>query len=345
MLRHLASVKVIDNIEPIEGADRIEVATIGGWKVVVGKGEFEAGDKCVYFEIDSCLPTEDARFAFLASRGEKSWLYVPEEGDAAPVEVKGHVLRTAKLRGQVSQGLVMQLEALGLDPDLAVGADVTDELGILKYDPYCPGNTGRVGSYPAAFALKSDAERVQNLGGCWDEIRSHTWYPTTKVDGYSFSILKDYEDNLRCATRNQEVAWDEMAPEIAVARKWKLVDALVPGMLVQFEFAGPKVQGNRLGLPENRPFVFCVWKDRAQLPRNAWPASCLAAAVPVLDLDLPENIEECVGQADGLRGSVAEGKLDEGVVWHTIGGEGLECLDGRDCFKAISNKYLLKAKE
>ena len=65
----------------------------------------------------------------------------------------------------------------------------------------------------------------------------------------------------------------------------------------------------------------------------------------MLDLDLPENIEECVGQADGLRGSVAEGKLDEGVVWHTIGGEGLECLDGRDCFKAISNKYLLKAKE
>lgn len=345
MIRHLASVKAIDKVDPIEGADRIEVATIGGWKVVVGKGEFAPGDKCVYFEIDSCLPTTDARFAFLAPRGEKSWLYVPEDGDTAPIEVKGHVLRTAKLRGQVSQGLAMRLEALDLDPDLAVGIDVTEDLGVLKYDPYCPGNTGRVGSYPAAFALKSDAERVQNLGDCWDEIRSHVWYPTAKVDGYSYSLLKDHEGNLRCATRNQEVAWDETAPEIAVARKWRLIDALEPGMLIQFEFAGPKVQKNRLGLAENRPYVFCVWKNRTQLPRSMWPTACLDAAVPVLDLDLPGTIEDCVAQADGLRGSVVKDKLDEGVVWHTAGGEGLDCLDGRDCFKAISNKYLLKAKE
>ena len=161
MIRHLASVKTIDRIEPIEGADRIEVAVIGGWKVVVAKGEFEAGDKCVYFELDCSLPTDDPRFAFLADRGVKKWLYVPEgHEDVAPIQITGHVLKTAKLRGQVSQGLVMSLGTLGLPENLDVGTDVTEELGVMKYEPYCPGNTPRVGSYPEKYAIKSDCERV-----------------------------------------------------------------------------------------------------------------------------------------------------------------------------------------
>ena len=347
MIRHLASVKKIDSIEPIEGADRIEVATIGGWKVVVGKGEFEPGDKCVYFEIDSSIPTTDPRFEFLAARGVKKWLYVPEgHEDVAPVQVEGHVLRTAKLRGQVSQGLAMPLCKLGLDEELPVGTDVTEQLGIMKYEPYCPGNTARVGSYPEGYAIKSDCERVQNLADVWDEIAGHSWYGTVKIDGQSTSVLKDNDGKLRWASRNQENAWVVGDDHVRVAIEWGLVDALVPGMLIQFEFAGPGVQSNRLGLKEVRPFVFCVWQDRHQLPRSKWPKACLDAAAPVIEgIEFPANVEEAVAQADGLRDNVAKDRLDEGIVWHTVGGEGLDCLDGRDCFKAINNKYLLKSKD
>ena len=54
--RKLVTIRTIDGLEPIEGADVIEVAVIGGWKLVVKRGEFKVGDQCVYFEIDSFLP-------------------------------------------------------------------------------------------------------------------------------------------------------------------------------------------------------------------------------------------------------------------------------------------------
>ena len=72
MERKLSSVQKIKNIEPIKDADKLELATILGWKVVVPKGEFKANDLCIYVEIDSVLPKEvfdKPDYAFLKSRG------------------------------------------------------------------------------------------------------------------------------------------------------------------------------------------------------------------------------------------------------------------------------------
>lgn len=63
-MRQLASIKVISDITPIEGKDRIVLATVDGWRVIVKKDEFRIGDKCVYIEIDSVLP-EKPEFEFL----------------------------------------------------------------------------------------------------------------------------------------------------------------------------------------------------------------------------------------------------------------------------------------
>ena len=57
-MRQLASIKVISDIAPIEGKDRIVLATVDGWRVIVKKDEFRVGDKCVYIEIDSALLNE-----------------------------------------------------------------------------------------------------------------------------------------------------------------------------------------------------------------------------------------------------------------------------------------------
>ncbi|MCP4961263.1 MAG: hypothetical protein GY925_18620 [Actinomycetia bacterium] len=66
--RSLASIRTVDRVDPIEGADRIEVARVGGWNIVVKRGEFVPGDRCVYFElIRSCRR---------ATRGSPSWLSV-----------------------------------------------------------------------------------------------------------------------------------------------------------------------------------------------------------------------------------------------------------------------------
>ena len=61
-MRKLATIRKIDALNPIEGADAIEAATVGGWKVVVKKGEYNVGDLAVYCEIDSWIPTEIASF-------------------------------------------------------------------------------------------------------------------------------------------------------------------------------------------------------------------------------------------------------------------------------------------
>jgi len=113
MERKLAHVEVIENLAPIPGADKIEVATILGWQCVVKKGEFKVGEKVVYIEVDSVLPNKP-EFEFLRDRKFR--------------------IRTIKLRGQISQGLVLPLSTTGLSYDyFSIGHDVTELLGITKY--------------------------------------------------------------------------------------------------------------------------------------------------------------------------------------------------------------------
>ena len=102
--RKLASICRISDITPIEGADRIEVAHIHGWKIVVGKNEFKVGDLVVYFEIDSYLPVEP-RYEFLRDRCFR--VFKQHE----KVFREGFRIKTCKLRGVISQGLVMPLSA------------------------------------------------------------------------------------------------------------------------------------------------------------------------------------------------------------------------------------------
>lgn len=95
--RKLATIRKISAIDPIPDADAIEVATVDGWKIVVKKGEYQVDDLVVYVEIDSFIPTELAPFL---SKGKE-----PREYNG----VKGERLRTVKLRGQISQGLILPL--------------------------------------------------------------------------------------------------------------------------------------------------------------------------------------------------------------------------------------------
>ena len=98
--RKLATIRKIDDIGPIEGADAIEVATVGGWKVVIKKDEYQVGDLAIYCEIDSWIPTDLAPFL---SKGKEPRTY---NG------IKGEKLKTAKLRGVCSQGLLLKLDSV-----------------------------------------------------------------------------------------------------------------------------------------------------------------------------------------------------------------------------------------
>ena len=87
-MRTLASIKEIAALHPIEGKNRIELAIIDGWSVIVKKNEFQVGDKCVYCEIDSVLP-EKPEFEFLRNKNFR--------------------IKTMKMGGVISQGICFPL--------------------------------------------------------------------------------------------------------------------------------------------------------------------------------------------------------------------------------------------
>lgn len=178
-MRNIVQIKQIDSIDPIENADAIEVAHIGGWNIVVKKNEFAVGDSILYFEIDSFLPGDVPEFEFLLPRGKKTAFSPIRQAD-----VIGHVLKTAKLRGTVSQGLALPL-AWGLTPESTqndVDA-VMEALGVFKWEPPVPVGGEMVGPFPYN-ARKTDSERVQNLSDAFlASLNKDEWVATEKIDG------------------------------------------------------------------------------------------------------------------------------------------------------------------
>ena len=118
-MRKMATIRKINDIRPIDGADSIECAVVDGWNVMIKKGEFRVGDLAIYCEIDSWIPHWLAPFV---SKGQE-----PREFEG----VKGERLRTVKLRGQVSQGLLLPMKHLtNYGADLSIGDDVSGVLNI-----------------------------------------------------------------------------------------------------------------------------------------------------------------------------------------------------------------------
>lgn len=342
--RKLASIVTIDAIDPIEGADNIEVATVKGWKVVVRKGEFEVGQNAVYFEIDSALPLDKPEFEFLRPRGVKEVVHDGQEKEV-------HVLKTIKLRGQYSQGLLIPVADWEVDV-MGVGADVSNLYGVFKYEPPIPAamKAKAVGNFPTHIIAKTDAERVQNLTKHYASILEHPggWYATEKVDGMSVTFL--FTDNgerpVRLCTRNWEIEPNpDHAAMKALAESGMLGLHTPAGFIIQAELYGEGIQGNPLKINGNKLAVFGVYIYDHELESHAvpvlralWPESVKKNAAPILDMKLPPTVQECVDQVDGLKSTINHARLAEGVVWHFVDGQ-------RPCFKVINNKYLLKQKD
>ena len=139
-IRKLVSIKKIDKLKEIEGADLIELAIIGGWQAVVIKGQFEPNEEVIYFEIDSFLPDTVEQFKFLTDKNSKEVI------SPAGTLVKGHVLKTIRLRGELSQGLVQKINIFeGLSDLLEKSENKTEtvaqyfkDLGVFKYEKPLP---------------------------------------------------------------------------------------------------------------------------------------------------------------------------------------------------------------
>lgn len=344
-MRKLASIRRIDALDPIEGADAIECATVGGWKVVAQKGLYNVGDLAVYFEIDSWIPTTIAPFL---SKGKE-----PREFEG----IKGERLKTIKLRGQLSQGLLMPLAEViaiaGCWSPIEEGEDVTEWLNIKKWEKPMNAQLAGVckGNFPSLIP-KTDQERCQNMV---KEIvaaneRGVKFEITEKMEGSSMTCylidgvfgvcsrnmdLKETEGNSFWATARRDGVEDKMREEFGLA-----------DFAVQGELIGPGIQGNIYKLGDTQFRVFDIYDIRRGVyvdpqTRQSMVASMGLTHVPVIahQAELYDtlgitDIPQLLAFAEG-KSTLADVER-EGVVFKEV--------NGGMTFKAISNKYLLGEK-
>lgn len=381
--RALAYIVTLDEKKPIEGYDRVEHGRSNGWWCIISKEDnIQVGDKCIYFEVDSKVPSTDERFAFLEKRHYK--------------------IKTQKMCKVLSQGLLMPITLFPEFKDLEVGSDVTELLGV-KYsveEDNARKNTNPNAKYDAmmqrrkklfkkpwakwfmkrswgrklmfflfgkkkdnprgfpSFISKTDEERVENMPWILDDNETQ-WLVTEKLDGTSCTYVlerkkKDkYEfyvcsRNVRQADQNQtcyhdhNIYWD-LAFKYNIEEHLKEYLELFPELkwvCIQGEGVGT-VQGNPLKLKEDDLYVFnFIDSARGRYSSNTgkeliegWGMKW----VPILGTyTLPQTMEEMKALADG-NSVVNTEVMREGLVYRS--------LDGKQSFKNVSNKYLLKSKE
>lgn len=336
--RALATVEQISSIHPIPDADAIVRARIRGWDVVTRVGEFTEGDTCLYIEVDSHLDTSDPRFAFLAPRGVRT----SEDG------FTGHVLKTAKLRGQYSQGIAFPIAQFPELTDAAAGEDVTALLPIQKWDPPLPAELAGVARGPLPYWIpKTDEERVENVTGILNAGQGLEWVATEKVDGTSMTVWVA-GDERGVAQRNYDLApaGNSFWSLTADLHLHEQLAETYPGSSValQGELFGPGIQSNPLRMKAPAFRAFTLYVNGCELPRAEWPAFILDIAVPIHPLAFPQTLEECLAQVDGLKSLVSPDRAAEGIVWRGLNRATIE-VDGivqRASVKALSRKYLLK---
>jgi RNA ligase (TIGR02306 family) len=341
MDRKLASIQQVIDLQPIPGADAILVASVLGWKCVVKKTEFKIGDLCVYFEIDSILPIAQ-------------WNDHLRKEPMKPLRV-----RTIRLRGQLSQGLALPMSLLP-ESNYEIGQDVTEVIGVKKYEPYIPPElVGKVKGTRPSWIPKTDEPRLQSSPDALAELLSLncTVVGTMKMDGTSFTAyLKDGVFGV--CSRNMELietegnAYWKAIREADLEKKMRDYFPWQGGnYAVQGELCGPGIQGNRMGLLKPEIYLYNVWHiDHAvYLSCKILNDFCLSKYINMVRvvfygiLSSDTTVDKLLHVANEL--NYSNGLPAEGIVWRPLYEETSQILKGRMSFKTVSNRFLEKYKE
>lgn len=360
MSRNLAHIEKVEWLAPIDGKDRIVLAGILGWQVIVKKDEFKVGDKVVFCEIDSVFP-EKPEFEFLRKNKFR--------------------IKTMKLGGVLSQGIAFPISILP-EKEYEIGEDVTDIIGITQYEPTMDKEPTVVEIQPTkhypeflmrwkwfrnlvlpkkqhrgfpTFVSKTDETRLQN---CPHYLNMDCkWIATEKVDGQSGTFTlqrikgkhfwnKDKFDFAVCS-RNMRL-WNEFNTSYwTVAKKYNIERVLhdLIGdnefVCIQGECIAPNVQKNKYHVTEPDLRVFNVIYPTGRM--NSLDAKDLMDKhglkfVPIVDKTVSlkgMTVNEVLDYATGK--SALYDTLREGIVFRS--------LDGKLSFKAVSPEFLIKNGE
>lgn len=358
-MRQLASIKRISAIHPIEGKDRIVLAIIDGWQVIVQKADFQEGDLCVFCEIDSVLP-EKPEFEFLRSKNFR--------------------IKTMKMAGVISQGICFPLSILP-PKEYQEGDDVTEIIGVTQYEPTMDkepsqpvskkkypaflmrfalfrrlvlGKKKPKGSFPTQYISKTDEIRIQNIPHVVEDKRP--WIATEKIDGQSGSFLlvrhkaclpfsKDKFEYIVCS-RNLRLPAKDNSSYWSVSDRYQIENALRnmigdrDWIAIQGECIAPNVQKNKYKVDKPDLYVFNLLYPTGRV--DSIRAKSIIENrgmkfVPIVDekFILPDTVDEVLKYAHGQ--SAIGDTIREGIVFRS--------LDGTNSFKAVDPLFLMKYDE
>lgn len=382
MDRALAHVEEIRSVRAIEGADNIELITVLGWQCIARKGEFKVGDKAVYIEIDSLVPSDDLRFGFLESR-----------------KFKVKTMRLNKFEGGIiSQGLALPLSLFPEIQNAEIGQDVTKELRITYLDStdaalkknyssedfikailkkeasknhilkflmkfgllkkfiinyYLKHHRDVIGWEPFPnWIKKTDETRAENIPEILQDRQP--WNMTEKVDGTSCTFYiekngKSYDFGV-CSRNRKLLSKDNTYWEMAAKYDIKeILEALakkkdIPRIILQGECAGPGIQGNHYKLEERELFVFNLYLDiNGEMVRLGNTEMNMFCECYGLTTVPFLGSTYLPDSMDDLKASAdGQSKLNENVIREGIV---YRTSDGKRSFKNVSNKYLLRKKK
>lgn len=352
-----ASIKRVDAIIAMENSDNLELVIIGGWQSIALKNQFQEGELVVYVENDLLLPIREEYEFLRKSSYRKMW-----DG------TEGFRLKTIRLRGELSQGLVLKLDvAVAATPQQhgemefwEEGDDVTELLGIVPWETPPPGvyqGQGKgalpqnaLGPFPD-WLPKTDEERIQN---CWNILPKNIEYvETEKLHGTSATyFLKDGVFGICSRNLNLKPEegglYTEMSNELGIEEKLRdYVDNSKYGFAIQGEIIGEGINKNYNHIERRQFFVFNVFDEQENGYLSHEDAKAVTEGdlyltyVPVINehYKLPATCAQALLDVEGPS-TVGKQPIREGsVIRHSLP------YGRRISAKLVSNLYLLKEKD
>lgn len=354
---NLASVQKIVKLTPIIGADKIEVATILGWEVVVKKGEYKVNDLCCYIQIDTIVP-DKPEFEFLRERKFR--------------------VKTIKLRNQISQGLIVPLPK----GNWKEGDNITNIIGVKKYEkpnsnpvyyekPIIPKKWYKKlvylikyniiykifpklkklnrSSFPKKLVPITDEERIQNIPNVLEKYKGKSFIVNYKLNGSSITIIHSKvfgKSKFRICSRrfelhNKNNDWYKVFKStnfdkeiLKLVKHFKTNDIIVQGEAIG------KFNGNYHNLKSNEIRLFNIYVNGKRLDQKTFIELCLDKNIPhcpiYKEIILNHTLSDILKISE--INDIINTKVNaEGLVWR--------CIEDNFSFKVINNNYLIKNKE
>ena len=345
-MHDLSTISVIQKIEPIPERDRIVLATVENYKVIVKKDEFQVGDKCIYVYYDAALPIRP-EFEFLRKNSYSKKYDVFR-------------IRAMKMAGVISEGLVLPLDILPEDKrNLKVGTVLDDILEIKSWEDltsnevFC--NTQESNKKKTLFQKlmkfkwfrrifgnryernrrlafeypcpKSDEENIEKA---WDGVcgSTETFYLSEKMEGSASSYVIR-KNKLLCFSHNffnDSGCWGKVAKIYDMKSALKKIDKhFKTSVAIQGEICGPGIQKNIYNFPDFKFFLYGAYDIKTGRRMNVDELNIIAEIgkfdqVPFLGTSkilgsVDEMLENCNGDS-----VFKDAKMREGVVWRNYTG-------------------------